>query len=263
MCVKMKTFIKIILKILLPIFLFIITMSFVIENVAVKTISNDILTKRVSGYMLDEIINEVDSNTFYEIAEKIEDSPYMEEITGKYLDVLTGKSENIDITEEINQILEEEDLQNEIPEDIKDDIRSYVSEKSEEIEDRLEVEMEAPVTDILNMYGQFTSFEFRITFIILCLVDIIVLILLEKQQVLKTIQISMFVTAAISMLVFIKIQDISAFVEQYLAGGWIDYINLNMLVGCIIAEVVIGFILLLIRRALDKQERDEVAGDSK
>lgn len=36
-----------------------------------------------------------------------------------------------------------------------------------------------------------------------------------------------------------------------------------MLVGCIIAEVVIGFILLLIRRALDKQERDEVAGDSK
>ena len=110
-------------------------MSFIIENVAVKTISNDILTRRVSGYMLDEIIDEVDNDTFYEIAEKIEGSPYMEEITGKYLDALTGKSENIDITEEINQILEQEDLQNEIPEDIKDDIRSYVSEKSEEIED--------------------------------------------------------------------------------------------------------------------------------
>ena len=53
----MKAFIEIILKILLPIFLVIITMSFIIENVAVKTISNDILIKRVSGYMLDEIIN--------------------------------------------------------------------------------------------------------------------------------------------------------------------------------------------------------------
>ena len=258
----MKAFIEIILKILLPIFLVIITMSFIIENVAVKTISNDILIKRVSGYMLDEIINEVDDKTFNEVAQKIENSQYMEEITEKYLDVLTGKSENIDITEEINQILEEE-LQHEIPEDIKDNIRNYISEKSEEIEDKLEVGTEGEVTEILNIYGQFTSFEFRLTFIILCLLDIIVLILLEKQQVLKTIQISMFVTAAISMLVFIKIQDISAFVEQYLAGGWIDYINLNMLVGCIIAEVVIGFILLLIRRALDKQERDEVAGDNK
>ena len=131
----MKTFIKIILKILLPILLFIITMSFIIENVAVKTISNDILTRRVSGYMLDEIIGEVDNDTFYEIAEKIEGSPYMEEITGKYLDVLTGKRENIDITEEINQILEEE-LQHEIPEDIKDNIRNYISEKEEPLGER-------------------------------------------------------------------------------------------------------------------------------
>ena len=234
----MKTVIKIIFKILLPIFLFIITMSFVIENVAVKTISNDILKRRISGYMLDEIINEVDDDTFYEIAEKIEGSPYMEEITGKYLDALTGKSENIDITEEINQILEQEDLQNEIPEDIKDDIRSYVSEKSEEIEDRLEMGVEGTATEVLNIYGQFTRFEFRITLIILCLLDIIGLILLEKQQVLKTIQISMFVTAIISIIAFIGIRVLSTYIEQYLSGGWIDNINLNILIGCIIAEIV-------------------------
>ena len=257
----MKTFIKIILKILLPIFLFIITMSFIIENVAVKTISNDILTRRVSGYMLDEIIGEVDNDTFYEIAEKIEGSPYMEEITGKYLDVLTGKRENIDITEEINQILEE-DLQNEIPEDIKDDIRSYVSEKSEEIEDRLEMGVKGTATEVLKIYGQFTSFEFRITFIILCLLDIIGLILLEKQQVLKTIQISMFITAIISIIVFIGMRVLSTYVEQYLSGGWIDNINLNMLIGCIIVEVIIGFILFMIRRALYKKASDEVVGDN-
>ena len=258
----MKTVIKIILKILLPIFLFIITMSFVIENVAVKTISNDILKRRISGYMLDEIINEVDDDTFYEIAEKIEGSPYMEEITGKYLDALTGKSENIDITEEINQILEQKDLQNEIPEDIKDDIRSYVSEKSEEIEDRLEMGVKGTATEVLKIYGQFTSFEFRITFIILCLLDIIGLILLEKQQVLKTIQISMFITAIISIIVFIGMRVLSTYVEQYLSGGWIDNINLNMLIGCIIVEVIIGFILFMIRRALYKKASDEVVGDN-
>ena len=258
----MKAFIEIILKILLPIFLVIITMSFIIENVAVKTISNDILIKRVSGYMLDEIINEVDDKTFNEVAQKIENSQYMEEITEKYLDVLTGKSENIDITEEINQILEEE-LQHEIPEDIKDNIRNYISEKSEEIEDKLEVGTEGEVTEILNIYGQFTSFEFRLTFIILCLLDIIVLILLEKQQVLKTIQISMFVTAIISIIAFIGIRVLSTCIEQYLSGGWIDNINLNILIGCIIAEIVTGFILLIIRKALYKKASDEVVGDNK
>lgn len=256
----MKTCIKIILKIVLPILLFIITMSFVIENVAVKTISKDILTKRVSGYMLDEIINEVDNDTLYEIADKIENSPYMEEITGKYLDVLTGKNENIDIMEEINQILEE-DLQNEIPENVKSNIKSYVSEKSEEIENRLEIGIEGTTTQVLNIYGQFTSFEFRITCIILCLLDIIGLIVLEKQQVLKTIQISMFITAIISMIAFIGFKILSTYIEQDLSGGWIDNINLNMLVGCIIVEVILGFIVLIIRKV--NKEPNGAVSDNK
>ena len=256
----MKTYIKIILKIVLPILLFIITMSFVIENVAVKTISKDILTKRVSGYMLDEIINEVDNDTLYEIADKIENSPYMEEITGKYLDVLTGKNENIDIMEEINQILEE-DLQNEIPENVKSNIKSYVSEKSEEIENRLEIGIEGTTTQVLNIYGQFTSFEFRITCIILYLLDIIGLIVLEKQQVLKTIQISMFITAIISMIAFIGFKILSTYIEQDLSGGWIDNINLNMLLGCIIVEVILGFIVLIIRKV--KKEPNGAVSDDK
>ena len=256
----MKTCIKIILKIVLPILLFIITMSFVIENVAVKTISKDILTKRVSGYMLDEIINEVDNDTLYEIADKIENSPYMEEITGKYLDVLTGKNENIDIMEEINQILEE-DLQNEIPENVKSNIKSYVSEKSEEIENRLEIGIEGTTTQVLNIYGQFTSFEFRITCIIICLLDIIGLIVLEKQQVLKTIQISMFITAIISMIAFIGFKILSTYIEQDLSGGWIDNINLNMLVGCIIVEVILGFIVLIIRKV--NKEPNGAVSDNK
>ena len=259
----MKTFIKIILKILLPIFLLLITMSFIIENIAVKTISDDILVEEVSGYMLDEIIDEVDNDNLSEIAEKIENSPYMEEITEKYLDVLSGKSENINIEEEINQILDE-DLKGEIPENIKEDVRSYVSEKSEEVENKLEMGTEGDsVTKILNIYGKITSFEFRVTLIILCLLDVILLVVLEKQNVLKTIGITMFIVAIISILVLIIINILSTYIKQRLSGGWIDNINLNSLIGCIIAEVIIGFILLIITRVLNKKEKNEVISDNK
>ena len=259
----MKTFIKIILKILLPIFLLLITMSFILENMAVETISDDILVKEVSGYMLDEIIDEVDNDNLSEIAEKIENSPYMEEITEKYLDVLSGKSENINIEEEINQILDE-DLKGEIPENIKEDVRSYVSEKSEEVENKLEMGTEGDsVTKILNIYGKITSFEFRITLIILCLLDVILLVVLEKQNVLKTIGITMFIVAIISILVLIIINILSTYIKQRLSGGWIDNINLNSLIGCIITEVIIGFILLIITRVLNKKEKNEVISDNK
>lgn len=259
----MKTFIKIILKILLPIFLLLITMSFIIENMAVKTISDDILVEEVSGYMLDEIINEVDNDNLSEIAEKIENSPYMEEITEKYLDVLSGKSEKINIEEEINQILDE-DLKGEIPENIKEDVKSYVNEKSEEVENKLEMGTEGDsVTKILNIYGKITSFEFRITLIIICLLDVIILVVLEKQNVLKTIGITMFIVAIISILVLIIINILSTYIKQRLSGGWIDNINLNSLIGCIIAEVIIGFILLIITRVLNKKEKNEVISDNK
>lgn len=259
----MKTFIKIILKILLPIFLLLITMSFILENMAVETISDDILVKEVSGYMLDEIIDEVDNDNLSEIAEKIENSPYMEEITEKYLDVLSGKSENINIEEEINQILDE-DLKGEIPENIKKDVRSYVSEKSEEVENKLEIGTEGDsVTKILNIYGKITSFEFRVTLIILCLLDVILLVVLEKQNVLKTIGITMFIVAIISILVLIIINILSTYIKQRLSGGWIDNINLNSLIGCIIAEVIIGFILLIITKVLNMKGKNEVTSDNK
>lgn len=250
----MKTFIKIILKILLPIFLLLITMSFIIENMAVKTISDDILVKEVSGYMLDEIINEVDDEEFSEIAEKIEDSPYMEEITEKYLDVLSGKSEDINIEEEVNKILDE-DLQGKIPESTKEDVRNYVNEKSEDIENALEMGTEGKtVTKILDIYGKITSFQFRITLIILSLLDVILLVVLEKQNVLKTIEITMFIVAIISIVVLIVINISSTYIKQRLSGGWIDNINLNSMIGCIVAEVVIGFILFIIRKVLNRKE---------
>lgn len=248
----MKQFIKLILKILLPIFLLVITMSFIIENTAIKTISNDIINKKISGYMLDEVINEINDDTFYEIADKIENSKYMDDITQKYLDVLIGKSEKIDIKEEINLILEN-DLGDTISEDLKYKIVDYVNEKSMYLENALEIGTEETTTEILNVYSIFTSVSLRIVFLILVLLDIIGLIILEKKDVFKTLQISSVITAVLSIIIFIILKILSTYIEQRLSGGWIDNINLNLMMIFIIVEIAIGFILFVVRKVLDRK----------
>ena len=256
----MKKILAILLKILLPLILILLTMSFIIENIAVKTISNDIITKRIEGYMLDEIINKVDDDKLFEIAEKIENSKYIEKITQKYLDAISSNSyntnyENIDITEEINLILEK-DLENELPEDIKNNVINYMSEKSTELQNRLEIGLEEPVIEILNIYSVYTSFTFRISLIVLCIIDIIGLILLEKYNSLKSIQIAILITAILTICLFIAIKLLSPYIEQRLSGGWIDNINLNLMIGFIIVEIVVSIILFILGKKLNKKESE-------
>ena len=256
----MKKILAILLKILLPLILILLTMSFIIENIAVKTISNDIITKRIEGYMLDEIINKVDDDKFFEIAEKIENSKYIEKITQKYLDVISSNSsnmnyENIDITEEINLILEK-DLENELPEDIKNNVINYMSEKSAELQNRLEIWLEEPVIEILNIYSIYTNFAFRISLIVLCIIDIIGLILLEKYNSLKSIQNAILTTAILTICAFIAVKLLSPYIEQRLSGGWIDNINLNLMIGFIIVEIVVSIILFILGKKLNKKESE-------
>ena len=249
----MKTFIKIILIILLPIFLLFITMSFIIENILINTISNDMLQEKVSEYVIDEVINEVDDETVNEIVQKLDESQYIDEITEKFLDLLSGEIDNIDIEEEVNRLLDEE-LKDEIPEDMKEEVRSYVAERSDDIEEVIELVTENTyVSETLNLFGKFISFEFRIGAIILCLIDMIILAILEKHYALKSISIILFVVAFISILVFIAINALSMFIKQYLSGGLIVNINVDTLIGCIIAEVVIACILLIIKKVIDRK----------
>lgn len=84
--------IKLMLKILLPILLLIITASFVLENVVVKTITEEIMAKKISGYILDEIILDIDSNKLIDIDERIRDSKYCEKITFQYVNVLIANT---------------------------------------------------------------------------------------------------------------------------------------------------------------------------
>ena len=86
---------------------------------------------------------------------------------------------------------------------------------------------------------------------ILCIIDIIGLILLEKYNSLKSIQIAILITAILTICLFIAIKLLSPYIEQRLSGGWIDNINLNLMIGFIIVEIVIGLILFIVRRKIN------------
>ena len=77
----MKKWMKMILSILLTISFLLITMSFILENTVVKTFSQEILSKKVSGYFLDEIIYDMDIDQLQRIEDNIRNSRYTDKIT--------------------------------------------------------------------------------------------------------------------------------------------------------------------------------------
>ncbi len=252
--------IKLMLKILLPILLLIITASFVLENVVVKTITEEIMAKKISGYILDEIILDIDSNKLIDIDERIRDSQYCEKITFQYVNVLIAntiydENKKLDITEEIKSIIEKE-LKNEIEESKKEKLYHYLQEQSENLVGRLESYLPIGYNryDIpplfLQLYHAMTNLNFRIIVGLVLVIDIITLIVLEKYKALKSFQLGLMITAIVSIIVFAIIKICSNYIEQTLTGGWVDNINLNLLITFIVVEIVSSIVLYLIRRNL-------------
>lgn len=252
-------FLKIILKILLPILLILITMSFSVESTIVKTISDDIMAKRVSGYILDEIIDDYNVDELGEIQDNIRSSKYIEKITSKYidlvLDIVENKNSKIDIAKEINLIIE-----NILPEDITQSqevaIYANLQNQSLYIADVLESNIPSNYGSvfifILKVYDIFTNIIFRIITIVLLLIDILLLVILEKYKSLKSFEIGTIITAIFSIIILITIKLSSRFIEQRLSGGWIDNININLLLYFTIAEIIISIILYITRKQLNK-----------
>ena len=76
----MKKCTKIIFSILLTISLILVTMSFIGENIVVKTFSQEILSKKISGYFLDEIVYDVDIEELGKIEDNIRGRKYIDRI---------------------------------------------------------------------------------------------------------------------------------------------------------------------------------------
>ena len=84
----MKKWMKEIVSILLTVSFLLITMSFILENTVVKTFSQEILSKKVSGYFLDEVIYDVDIDHLQKIEDNIRNSRYTDKITAKFIQTI-------------------------------------------------------------------------------------------------------------------------------------------------------------------------------
>ena len=82
-------YIKITLKIFLFLFLITLIMSFVGKRIVVDTFSQEILSKKISGYVLDEIIHDIDINEIKKIDYDIVNNKLIKEITSKFIYTVT------------------------------------------------------------------------------------------------------------------------------------------------------------------------------
>ena len=252
----MKKCIKIILNVLLTVSLILITMSFIIENIVVKTFSQEILAKKVSGYFLDEVVYDVDINTLGIMENNIRNSQYTTKITSKFIQTIVKNvvyNENIkfDISNEIDSLILE-NMPKEFYNEKVNDTKEYLSKNMVNIEKNIEEDIIDSAKDyylpIFKIYSIVTNIYFRIGIILMCILIIIGLAIIEKGKTLKTIQISSTLTMLFTIIAFIIIKLSSNFIDQTFAGGRLSSINLELMLIFIIIEFIISVVLFIIRK---------------
>ena len=103
-------YIKIVLKILLLLCFIVMSISFVIKHIVIDTFSQEILSKKVSGYLLDEIVYDVDINELGKIEDNIRNSKTTKKITAKFIEtvvenVIGNKKIKMDIENEVDILI--------------------------------------------------------------------------------------------------------------------------------------------------------------
>lgn len=254
----MKKYIKIVLSILLILSLILITMSFIIENTVIKTFSQEILSKKISGYFLDEIVYDVDINNLEKIEYNIRNSKYADKITSKFVQTIiknVAYNENIkfDISEEIDLLILE-NMPNELYNEKANNTKEYLTENMINIEKNLEENFIYSFGNyyliILKLYNILTNIYLRIAMLLTCIITIIGLVIIEKNRSLRTIQISSVITVIFTIIVFVVVKLFSNFIDQKLAGGWLSNINLSLMITFIIIEFIISLALFITRKNL-------------
>ena len=249
-------FIKIGLRILLVLVLIITTTGFIFENIVIKTFSQEILSKKVSGYFLDEIIYDVDTNTLEKIENSIRNSKYTDKITSKFIktiieNVAYNQSVSLDISEDV-ELLILENMPKEIDSEKVENTKEYLLEKitntEKSLEDNFIYSFGNHYLIILKLYSIFTNVYFKVIMLLLCIINIIGLVILEKHKSLRIMQVIILSIAIFTTIIFVTIKLLSNFIDQRLAGGWLSNINLNMMVIFILIEFIVGFVLFVTRK---------------
>ena len=255
-------YIKIVLKILLLLCLIVLSMSFVIKHIVINTFSQEILSKKVSGYLLDEIVYDVDINELGKIEDNIRNSKTTKKITAKFIEtvvenVIGNEKIKMDIENEVD-ILIKDYMPKEISEEKLQNMRKNTIKQITRIESGLQDDLmedsENTYLTIFKIYNLITNMYFRIIILIVTVILTIILIVLEKSRALKSIRNVSLITTIFLIVMFIIIKLMTDFIDQKFAGGWLQEINIDSLIISIILGVIISSSLFLIYKHINKTD---------
>ena len=255
-------YIKIVLKILLLLCLIVLSMSFVIKHIVIDTFLQEILSKKVSGYLLDEIVYDVDINELGKIEDNIRNSKTTKKITAKFIEtvvenVIGNEKIKMDIENEVDILIKdympketsEEKLQNMRKNTIK-----QITRIESGLQDDLMEDSENTYLTIFKIYNLITNMYFRIIILIVTVILTLVLIVLEKIRALKSIRNVSLITTVFMIMIFILIKLMTDFIDRKFAGGWLQEINTDSLTISIILGVIISGLLFLIYKHINKTD---------
>ena len=251
-------YIKITLKIFLFLFLITLIMSFIGERIVVDTFSQEILSKKISGYVLDEIIYDVDINEIKKIDYDIVNNKLMKEITSKFIYTITeniiyNKNINFDIKNEVDNLISQT-MFNYFSNEKIQEIKTYVIEKLVGVQENLQDSLLSSFSDkyliVLRLFNYGTNFYFRLVIFILFFINIVILCFIEKIKVINTFKIINLLVLIFMLFGFIRIKLLSNLIDQKLAGGWLQDINMKSLIIGIIVVAIICVLFFLLDRVI-------------
>ena len=251
-------YIKITLKIFLFLFLITLIMSFIGERIVVDTFSQEILSKEISGYVLDEIIYDVDINEIKKIDYDIVNNKLMKEITSKFIYTITeniiyNKNINFDIKNEVDNLISQT-MFNYFSNEKIQEIKTYVIEKLVGVQENLQDSLLSSFSDkyliVLRLFNYGTNFYFRLVIFILFFINIVILCFIEKIKVINSFKIINLLVLIFMLFGFIGIKLLSNLIDQKLAGGWLQDINMKSLIIGIIVVAIICVLFFLLDRVI-------------
>ena len=257
-------YIKITLKIFLFLFLITLIMSFVGKRIVVDTFSQEILSKKISGYVLDEIIHDIDINEIKKIDYDIVNNKLIKEITSKFIytvteNIIYNKNINLDIKNEVDNLISQ-NMYNYFSDEKIQEIKTYVVEKIVSIQENLQGSLLSSFSDkyliVLQLFNYGTNFYFRLVIFILFFINAVILCFLEILIVIMSFNI---IILLFMLVILVCIKMLSNLIDQKMSGGWLQDINIDaLIIGIVVVSIICVLFFLLdrvIKLKCNKQDR--------
>lgn len=222
-----------------------ITLSFFLEHSVTNVINENIVNKGLESTIIEN------SNMSQEnIMDIIKDNDQFQSIIDKYKEaILKDGNINVNIEKEITLILDQ--LLPNLSSKDKENIKDYILDEQEILNNKINEEKQSSdnktYQKFISIYSALTNQQFRKYSFIVLIVDLIILLIFEKFNTLKIIQASLITSSIFSVLTMIVTQCLMSFIKNILENEFILSIDFSYLIKIIIAELLLAFIIQLLR----------------